>query len=284
MALYSDFLITCDFDRTLTAPDTTIPERNLEAIRYFMENGGAFTINTGRGLAMFHAYLDKVPFNAPLLLCNGSTAYDAEKKEYLFINRIEMDQTRLIGELEEIASGSILEFQGLDRHYIFEENPAWEEFNRVNNCPWGVAKPEDDLGPFVKLCLYDQLEEPTVAHLFRATPQQLARFDAMENTLRQRYGEKLTVLRVAPRIIDIHAQDVNKGRAALALKEKLGKKVLICIGDEFNDLAMLRAADYAYCPADGRVAEWFENVCDCAHGAVADVIYKKIPEIISKMG
>ena len=39
--MFSDILLAVDFDRTLTATDSTIPERNIEAIRYFMENGGA---------------------------------------------------------------------------------------------------------------------------------------------------------------------------------------------------------------------------------------------------
>ena len=34
MGIYSDVLLTVDYDRTLTATDATIPERNLEAIRY----------------------------------------------------------------------------------------------------------------------------------------------------------------------------------------------------------------------------------------------------------
>lgn len=39
MGKFSDILLTVDFDRTLTAPDSTIPPRNLEAIRWFMEEG-----------------------------------------------------------------------------------------------------------------------------------------------------------------------------------------------------------------------------------------------------
>ena len=35
----------------------------------------------------------------------------------------------------------------------------------------------------------------------------------------------------------------SKGNAALDLKAKLGKKVLVCVGDAENDLAMLDAAD-----------------------------------------
>lgn len=283
MANFSDVLITCDYDRTLTAPDGSIPERNLEAIRYFVEGGGAFTINTGRGMAMAKPFLEKVPFNAPLLLCNGSTAYDPWKKEFLFAHTISLDQERLIRELQDMLPNAIVEFQALERHYIFRENEVWKEFNRRNFCPDGYANPGDDLGPFIKLCIYDTLEEGTVAHLFRATPEQKAYFDSVEQTLNERYREELTILRVAPRIIDIHAKGVNKGRAAVELKEKLGKKVLVCIGDEYNDLAMLQAADFAYSPADGRIADKFENVCDCGEGAVADVIYKKIPEILGKM-
>ena len=73
---FSDVLLTVDFDRTLTAPDASIPQRNLDAIRFFIEHGGAFTINTGRSLAMYNKYRTIVPTNVPLLLFNGSAAYD----------------------------------------------------------------------------------------------------------------------------------------------------------------------------------------------------------------
>ena len=77
MALFDKVLLTVDFDRTLTAPDSTIPVRNMEAIRYFMENGGTFTINTGRSIPMaLNNIFGKIPVNAPLLLYNGSAAYD----------------------------------------------------------------------------------------------------------------------------------------------------------------------------------------------------------------
>ena len=76
MALFSDILLTADFDRTLTAPDSTVPQRNIEAIRYFIDNGGAFTVNTGRSVPMTKVFRDVVPVNAPLLLYKGSAAYD----------------------------------------------------------------------------------------------------------------------------------------------------------------------------------------------------------------
>ena len=71
MGKFSDVLLTVDYDRTLTAPDSSIPERNLEASRYFMESDGAFTVNTGRSVPMIQVFRDRVPVNAPLLLYNG---------------------------------------------------------------------------------------------------------------------------------------------------------------------------------------------------------------------
>ena len=52
----------------------------------------------------------------------------------------------------------------------------------------------------------------------------------------------------------------------------LGKKVLICIGDAENDISMLDAADYAFCPSDGILKDRYPNVCACGDGAIGDVI------------
>ena len=90
MGIYSDILLTVDFDRTLTAPDSSIPERNLEAIRYFIDNGGVFTVNTGRSVPMYSSKLELVPVNAPLLLYNGSAAYDKERREFTFATPIDL--------------------------------------------------------------------------------------------------------------------------------------------------------------------------------------------------
>lgn len=279
MGRFSDILLTSDFDRTLTARDSSIPQRNLDAIRYFISEGGGFTMNTGRSLPMFRKFLDQVPVNAPLLLYNGSAAYDIRREEFLFFRPIPLDQGKTLRRIQELAQGLIVEAQGRDRHYTFTPNSAYERFYRMAGCPAAVTEPEADIGPFIKISVFGPLRSVAVSHLFQGTPEEIRYYDGVERSLREEFGDKLTILRVAPRIIDIHAPGVSKGNAARELKERLGKKLLLCVGDEQNDVSMLDAADYAFCPAGSAVADRYPNVCCCDSGAVADVIYKKIPDI-----
>ena len=280
MGIFSDVLLTVDFDRTMTAPDSSIPERNLEAIRYFIENGGAFTVNTGRSLPMTKVFRDKVPVNVPLLLCNGSMVYDLQKQEILEAALINLDQGETIRRAMALFPDMTVEIQALDAHYIFEENPAWDAFSEGNHCTWGHAKPEDDLGPFMKFSLYGSLRSSSVAALYDYTPEEFQRFDQVEQQLREEFGEYCEVFRAAPKIIDVHARGVSKAIAARSLQKKLGRGILVCVGDGENDVSMLNHADFAFCPGDAIVAKRYPNVCNCSDGAVADVIYKKIPEIL----
>ena len=280
MGIFSDVLLTVDFDRTMTGPDSVVPQRNLEAIRYFIENGGAFTINTGRSLPMTKVFRDIVPVSAPLLLYNGSAAYDLKSRKILNPALIPLEQAKTIRRAMELFPDMTVEIQGLDGHYIFEENPAWDAFSEGNNCAWGHAKPEDDLGPFMKFALYGQLRSSSVAALYDYTEEEIRRFDAVEQQLKEEFGEYCEVFRAAPKIIDVHAKGVSKANAARALQKDLGRSILVCVGDGENDVSMLDDADFAFCPGDAIVAKRYPNVCNCGDGAVADVIYKKIPEIL----
>ena len=282
MGIFSDVLLTVDYDRTLTAPDSTIPQRNLEAIRYFMDNGGAFTVNTGRSVPMTKVFRDRVPVNAPLLLYNGSAAFDPAEGKLSFCHEIHMDLWETVRRCEELFPDLTVEVQGISAHYRFSENPAWDAFSEHQNCAHAFARPGDDLGTFLKFTLYGEFRDVTVADMFNGTPEEKQRMDEVETILREEFGQYCEVFRAATRIIDIHAKGVSKARSARELQQRLGRKYLVCVGDGHNDLPMLRDADFSYVPADAVIAEEFENVCKCADGAVADVIYKKIPEILQK--
>ena len=280
MGIYSDILLTVDYDRTLTGPDSKIPERNLEAIRYFIDNGGAFTVNTGRSMPMARPFMDKVPTNVPLLLYNGSAAYDTEKEELCFVHSIDMDMWKTVEELLEMFPDLVVEVQGIDKHYKFLPNPAWDAFSGHNNCAHATATWGQDLGPFLKFSIYGEIRGVTVASLFEGSAEEIARLDEAQRLIEERYADKVVAFRAAPRIIDVHAKGVSKGRSARELQQRLGRPILVCVGDAENDVQMLRDADFAFVPADAILKDRFPNVCPCGEGAVAEVIYKKIPELL----
>lgn len=278
--MFSDVLLTVDYDRTLTAPDSTIPQRNLEAIRYFMENGGAFTVNTGRSLPMAQAFKDKVPTSAPLLLYTGAAAYDVKQEKLVFMQEIQMDMWETVHKLLELFPDLVVEVQALDKHYNFVPNAGWDAFS-ANNCAYATAEPGQDLGPFLKFAIYGEIRDVTVDHLFHGTEEEIRRMDEAEAVLNEKFGDKLAVFRAGPRVIDVQAKGVSKGCAARRLQQQMGRKILVCMGDAENDVVMLDGADYAFVPADAILKDRYENVCKCAEGAVADVIYEKIPRILN---
>ena len=278
MGAFSDILLTVDFDRTLTAPDGTIPERNMEAIRFFMANGGTFTMNTGRSIPSFHQYLDVIPVNAPFLLYNGSAAYYDGKLTNMRL--IDLPMWDVLHTMRREFPDLNIEVQGVDNHYLVDQRqPISDMYDKMG---WPHAKPEDgqDLGPFLKFSIVGEPDAQEVSTWFQGSSEEIAHFDWVDKRLQELYGDKVVTFRAAARIIDVHAKGVSKNEAARRLQKQLGKKILVCIGDAENDLAMLEGADYAFCPSDGVVANRFPNVCPCAQGAVADVIFKKIPKML----
>lgn len=282
MANYSDILLTVDYDRTLTAPDSTIPQRNIAAIREFIALGGAFTVNTGRSVPMCKILMSQIPVNAPFLLYNGSAAYDLKEGALSLCQPIRLDMWETLAEVAKHWPQMNLEVQGVDAHYSYGVNPEWDKFYEALGCAHAVLEPDKDYTPFLKFSMFGKLRAYNVADLFTGTEEEFREMDRLEQWLRQRFGDAVDVFRSGHRIVDIHAKGVSKIRSARALQQRMGRKILVCIGDAENDLSMLDGADYAYCPADAVVADRYENVCRCADGAVADVIYEKIPEILGK--
>lgn len=272
--MFSDILLTVDFDRTLTARDGSIPARNIEAIRYFIDRGGVFTVNTGRSYISFRQFLDTVPINGALLLLNGSAAW--EQGEFSQVKRITQNIWPALKRLKERYPEVNLELQAPDMHYLVEPSRSYAEYYSHRPLPHQILDLKEQPLDFVKIGIYGDVH----GALGIDEMEEKALFDEITHHLAEEFGGELEVFRATPRIINVHAKGVSKLAAAKELQKKLGRKVLICVGDEGNDVAMLQGADYAFCPGDAMIADRFVNVCPCAEGAVADVIYEKIPEIL----
>ena len=275
---FDDVLITSDYDYTLTAADRTVHPKNIEAIRYFMENGGTFTVNTGRSAVAAKALMEQIPVNAPFLLYNGSASCSGGAFSNVY--PIELEPWSILNRLAEEFPSVVLEVQGLHSHYIV--NATQQDREAYAKLGWTLTsvKPGDDLGVFVKFNVLAERRKEVLEDLRKSEEENIALFDRIQQRIEELWGDYLTVFRAGVVVLNVHAKGVSKAKAARDLQKQLGKKILVCIGDAENDLSMMEDADFAYCPADGTLADRFETVCNCGEGAVADVIYKKIPEIL----
>ena len=274
MTDFSHILLVSDFDRTLTAPDSSIPQANLDAIRAFMARGGRFTVGTGRSAPMFRPYQARVPTNAPLILYNGAAAYDYEREE--LSGAVWMSTGReLLEYLTERFPDLLLEIQGVDAHYLVGESPLREAFYRAQGVAFRTVTLDEAPTRYHKLAIFGEFRSLDVGQFYSGTPEEIARFgECCERIMRDWPG--LTADRAAPRIIDLQAGSGGKGAAARALAKRLGRSTLVCVGDAMNDASMLLEADLAFAPADCapevRALGCCRLVRPCAEGSIAGVV------------
>ena len=92
MLKFNKVLLASDFDNTLVYTQGALERgedippmsaRNREAVEYFIQNGGYFSISTGRALPAFARYAKDLPCNAPCVIANGAAIYDFNKDCYV---------------------------------------------------------------------------------------------------------------------------------------------------------------------------------------------------------
>ena len=82
MGIFSGCLFACDIDGTLMSSGKINP-RNIEKIEFFMNEGGYFSLSTGRTVGAVGPVLDKIKRVSPSVVANGCMIYDYENKKAL---------------------------------------------------------------------------------------------------------------------------------------------------------------------------------------------------------
>ncbi len=274
MTDFSHILLVADFDRTLTARDSSIPPANLEAIRSFIARGGRFTLGTGRSAPMFRPYRAGVPTNAPLILYNGAAAYDYDTEK--LSGAVWMPTGRdLLEYLTERFPDLWLEVQGVDAHYLIGESPMREAFYRAQGVACKTVTLDQAPTRYHKLALFGAFQSLEVGQFYGGSPEEIARFGACCESI-MRDWPLLRADRAAPRIVDLQDKRASKGAAARDLARRLGRDCLVCVGDAMNDASMLLEADLAFAPADCSPQVKELGVCrlvrPCDEGSIAGVV------------
>ena len=272
MGKFSNILLVSDFDRTLTDHRGQIPQANLDAIRSFMEQGGAFTIGTGRSLPMSRYRFRDIPMNAPLLVCNGAAAFDLQTQTLLFCHPMPDDCVALMQHYERTLPHLRLEVHCLDQHYVFHPDQSRDDYLRRQHAEFVHATWEMVPDPKVKFSIYSLRED-----LFSITPdsEEGQFFLALEAEINHRGGGRYTAINSLPGMVEVQAANTSKGIAARQLAKTLDRPLLVCAGDATNDLSMLDEADLPFLAADGdprMMDRGYRMAAPCDDGTIADVI------------
>lgn len=268
--------IVTDLDGTYLAPGGVPHPENVRAIRDFCARGGYFTYGTGR---MHKNIIRVLPestqvCNLPAVVANGSYLYDFSTGTRLYPTTMPTADVLAVAALaREIdpdvgirvvtPDGFMTDGRGEIIKGEVARNPAdfphvvplaeWQTYN-----PW----------------------EQWYKLVFRAEREVL---EDLRPHLIARFGQCFEFAVSGPRFLELTVKGCTKATGVQRLRELCAARgerlTVIACGDQENDLAMLRAADYAFCP---------ENAIDAVKAVCTQTLchHEKgiMPEVIARIG
>ena len=273
MGKFTGVLLASDFDNTIVdtassfrgGGDMPAPSaRTLEALDYFMGNGGAFTVATGRALASFQRLVDGVPMNVPAVLCNGAALYDFKTGEYLETNMLDREACRRAQVMLDAHPAVAVEAYHIGNViHAVHPNDITRHHEHITHV--GVTEAPSLMAvpvPLGKLMFEGEHRElETIRDWFTA----------------QCWAGEYELIFSDPTLLEMTALGANKGAMVLRLSERLGigRAHIYCAGDESNDLSMLAVAAEGFAPANCAPAVRESGatiVSDARDSALADVV------------
>ncbi|MEE0967889.1 MAG: HAD family hydrolase [Clostridia bacterium] len=274
MGIFDGVYLACDLDGTLLcSKGKTVSEENAFAIKEFIREGGVFGFATGRASNEIEKFNAGIGSKGICITCNGSTLYDLGTKEHTLLAEAEDDILPFYEYTEREFPEIMFEIVSSDNIiYYYRPNPALDKHRSITNAD------------FCEVGHYTEVPRPWVKLALWAVPEETKRFasEADRSILPDRYN----FMHSFEYCCEISRKSADKGTGLLAVKKKLKGINLTCaIGDNENDVTMLKNADISFVPQNA-VPMAKENAKyilsrDCNHSAVAEAI-EKLRDIIKK--
>lgn len=266
MGKFDGWLLASDFDGTLIGDNGAISKENIEAIQYFVGEGGRFAGATGRTEVIVRPFMAGLPVDTPWILYNGGAIYDFVWQTFKWRGKLDRSV------VEPFAAEVIRRFPEANVQVhtgglYHETNPAdpvdrevIHEKQEYIRCPLEKT-PE---GWIKVLFGCDDIEVlRAIEAAYKASPV----FEVAHNT----YS--------GSRYYELTPKGTSKGSALRELKSLLhpAPHTVVAIGDYLNDLEMLQEADIAAAPQNARpeLLEIAQIVTrHHSQSAVADLIHQ----------
>ena len=234
-------LIALDIDGTLLTPQGELTERNRAAIVRARAAGVMVVLVTGRRFGSARALLLEKELDLPLVSHNGALTKDIETLETLDYHPLDADIAREIIRLGREDGADILccdDPHGLGKLVIEGVSPANLALRRyLDRYRDAVVEVTD---------LFDYVDHAPIQLMFSGA---CAPMDALAERLTTLIGDRIQLFKTRYRTADLTILDAlsptaSKGGslAAIATQHAIDPAEIMAIGDNHNDLTMLRYA------------------------------------------
>lgn len=227
-------IIACDLDEPLLGRDRHVSPKNRDAIRRAMEQGVKFVPATGRGYASVQGILREIGlYNEPnqyVLSYNGGAITENCGNQLLQFNGLTFEQAELLFQ-RGLQYNVCIHVYTLETVYVYNFLPNEQEYLRGRMEVEVLAEPSIE---FLR-------DKPIAKLLFNNTD--LSYLRQIEQELSD-LTEDMEIYYSSAQYLEFNPCGVSKGNGLLQLAELLGvsREETIAIGDNFNDLSMIRAA------------------------------------------
>lgn len=274
MGKFTGLLLASDYDNTLTyteealrlcRPMPPVSKANQAAIRYFMAEGGIFSVATGRAKPAFEAVADGVPMNGPTVLFNGAAIYDFSTGKYLCEAFLpETARAHIAQTVRELPFAAVELYHDNNDIHALQPNDVTRRHLHVTHSPTVIV---DSM---------EQVPSPISKALFSTEPAHQA---ALLDYLRGQgwYGD-YEIVASSESLVELTARGANKGGMVrrLAALLHIPQANVACVGDHANDISMLTWAGMAFAPANAlpevRALPCVRTLPDCREDAIAALI------------
>lgn len=224
-------LLVSDLDGTLLTSNQKISVRTRHAINQYQQNGGMFTIATGRSLAESYHLLNELKIGLPVILCNGAVLYYPHDEEIqilktlskLFVEKILLDIKHIDQTID------LLLFSSTQIYSIRLSPQKAIELSKLGITPTPVHSFAEIKDEIIKLQLIGSSNNIQTLHMISESYSSSQECDIFQS--HTHYYE------VVPK-------GISKGNALQYLNQILHIPVerTAAIGDHCNDISMLQLA------------------------------------------
>lgn len=246
MGRYDGYLLCSDLDGTFLNRSKKLIDKNLKAIEYFIEEGGLFTLSTGRmPTYLTDNFNNKIKINTYLICFNGTVIYDLNSRKNIYEKSIDRDKI------------SDMNIKEKEYKLMCKEISYYTDYGSYNT--YELIGENEKIHKIV----YDSVNEEDCNNL--------------RNLLENKYGEICDFNKSWSTGLEMIPKNSGKGDCIKHIRKVLKGKInkVIAVGDYENDITMLEEADIGYAVANA--VDCLKKVADKVtvsndEGAIAKII------------